>query len=623
MFDIKEELKKLPEKPGVYIMHNEADEIIYVGKAVILKNRVRQYFQNSKKHSPKIEKMVSQVAYFEYIITDSEVEALVLECNLIKEHSPKYNTMLKDDKAYPYIKVTLEEQYPRIMLARKIKRDKSKYFGPYVSGLAVKDTIELMQKLYHIRTCQRNLPRDIGKERPCLYYHIGQCKAPCQGLISREDYKKEVDKMLSFLHGNHKEVEKMLTQKMTEASQKMEFEQAMQYRDLLKSIKQLEEKQKLNQSDKEEQDIIAIAMTKKEAVIAVFFIRDGKLLGRDHFHMTRVEENNEAGVMLSFVKQFYAGTPYIPKEILLEYDVEELEEKQLLEEWLSAKKQQKVYITTPKRGNKVKLIALAKNNAQEVLKKDAEKLKREEEKTKGAVKELGDLLGIAGIKRMEAFDISNTSGTQNVASMVVFEDGKPKKRDYRKFKIQTVNGPDDYKSMEEVLTRRFLSGKKEREEMERKKSEFDFGSFTKFPDLVLMDGGKGQVNIALSVLKSLGLNIPVCGMVKDDHHKTRGIYFHNREIEISTSSEAFHLVTRMQDEAHRFAIEYHRSLRNKTQIKSVLDDIKGVGPARKKALMKYFKDIQKIREASAEELMKVDGITSNLAQEIYLFFRKK
>ncbi len=623
MFDIKEELKKLPEKPGVYIMHNEADEIIYVGKAVILKNRVRQYFQNSKKHSPKIEKMVSQVAYFEYIITDSEVEALVLECNLIKEHSPKYNTMLKDDKAYPYIKVTLEEQYPRIMLARKIKRDKSKYFGPYVSGLAVKDAIELMQKLYHIRTCQRNLPRDIGKERPCLYYHIGQCKAPCQGLISREDYKKEVDKMLSFLHGNHKEVEKMLTQKMTEASQKMEFEQAMQYRDLLKSMKQLEEKQKLNQSDKEEQDIIAIAMTKKEAVIAVFFIRDGKLLGRDHFHMTRVEENNEAGVMLSFVKQFYAGTPYIPKEILLEYDIEEFEEKKLLEEWLSAKKQQKVYITTPKRGNKVKLIALAKNNAQEVLKKDAEKLKREEEKTKGAVKELGDLLGIAGIKRMEAFDISNTSGTQNVASMVVFEDGKPKKRDYRKFKIQTVNGPDDYKSMEEVLTRRFLSGKKEREEMERKKSEFDFGSFTKFPDLVLMDGGKGQVNIALSVLKSLGLNIPVCGMVKDDHHKTRGIYFHNREIEISASSEAFHLVTRMQDEAHRFAIEYHRSLRSKTQIKSVLDDIKGVGPARKKALMKYFKDIQKIREASAEELMKVDGITPNLAQEIYLFFRKK
>lgn len=623
MFDIKEELKKLPEKPGVYIMHNEADEIIYVGKAVILKNRVRQYFQNSKKHSPKIEKMVSQVAYFEYIITDSEVEALVLECNLIKEHSPKYNTMLKDDKAYPYIKVTLEEQYPRIMLARKIKRDKSKYFGPYVSGLAVKDAIELMQKLYHIRTCQRNLPRDIGKERPCLYYHIGQCKAPCQGLISREDYKKEVDKMLSFLHGNHKEVEKTLTQKMTEASQKMEFEQAMQYRDLLKSMKQLEEKQKLNQSDKEEQDIIAIAMTKKEAVIAVFFIRDGKLLGRDHFHMTRVEENNEAGVMLSFVKQFYAGTPYIPKEILLEYDVEELEEKKLLEEWLSAKKQQKVYITTPKRGNKVKLIALAKNNAQEVLKKDAEKLKREEERTKGAVKELGDLLGIAGIKRMEAFDISNTSGTQNVASMVVFEDGKPKKRDYRKFKIQTVNGPDDYKSMEEVLTRRFLSGKKEQEEMERKKSEFDFGSFTKFPDLVLMDGGKGQVNIALSVLESLGLNIPVCGMVKDDHHKTRGIYFHNREIEISTSSEAFHLVTRMQDEAHRFAIEYHRSLRSKTQIKSVLDDIKGVGPARKKALMKYFKDIQKIREASAEELMKADGITPNLAQEIYLFFRKK
>lgn len=619
MFNIKEELKKLPESPGVYIMHNVADEIIYVGKAVVLKNRVRQYFQNSKKHSPKIEKMVSQVEYFEYIITDSEIEALVLECNLIKEHRPKYNTMLKDDKTYPYIKVTLEEEYPRIMLSRKIRRDKSKYFGPYISGLAVKDTIELMQKLYHIRTCHRVLPRDIGKERPCLYYHIKQCKAPCQALISKEEYRKEVDKMISFLQGNHKEVEEVLTQKMMEASAKMEFEQAMQYRDLIKSIKQLEEKQKLNQSDREEQDIIAVATARREAVVSVFFIRDGKLLGRDHFHMTGIEENNEAEVLLQFVKQFYAGTPYIPKEILLEY---ELDERELLEQWLSAKKEQKVRILTPKRGNKVKLVALAKNNAQEVLKKDAEKWKREEARTKGAVRELGELLGIAGIKRMEAFDISNTSGIENVASMVVFEDGKPKKREYRKFRIQTVQGPDDYKSMEEVLTRRFLNGKKEQKEMEEKGGEIAFGSFTKFPDLVLMDGGKGQVNIALSVLKSLDLDIPVCGMVKDDHHRTRGIYFHNREIEISTSSEAFHLVTRMQDEAHRFAIEYHRSLRSKAQVKSILDDIKGIGPAKRKALMKYFKDIQKIKEASVEELMKVDGITEKLAQEIYLFFRE-
>lgn len=620
MFDIKEELKKLPESPGVYIMHNAADEIIYVGKAVVLKNRVRQYFQNSKKHSPKIEKMVSQVAYFEYIITDSEIEALVLECNLIKEHRPKYNTMLKDDKTYPYIRVTLDEDYPRIMLSRKIKRDKSKYFGPYISGLAVKDAIELMQKLYHIRTCHRVLPRDIGKERPCLYYHIEQCKAPCQGLISKEEYKKEVDKMLSFLQGNHREVEEVLTEKMMEASKKMEFEQAMQYRDLIKSIKQLEEKQKLNQNDKEEQDIIAVAMARREAVVSVFFIRDGKLLGRDHFHMTGIEEKTEAEVMLSFVKQFYSGTPYIPKEILLEYD---LEEKELLEEWLSMKKEQKVRIFVPRRGNKVKLVSLAKNNAEEVLKKDAEKWKKEEERTKGAVKELGDLLGIADIRRMEAFDISNTSGMENVASMIVFEDGKPKKRDYRKFKIKTVQGADDYKSMEEVLTRRFLSGKKEQEELEEKGGEIAFGSFTKFPDLVLMDGGKGQVNIALSVLKSLDLDIPVCGMVKDDHHRTRGVYFHNREIEISKNSEAFHLITRMQDEAHRFAIEYHRSLRGKAQVKSVLDDIKGIGPAKRKALMKYFKDIQKIKQASVEELMKVDGITEKLAQEIYLFFQAK
>ncbi len=620
MFDIKEELKKLPESPGVYIMHNAADEIIYVGKAVVLKNRVRQYFQNSKKHSPKIQKMVSQVEYFEYIITDSEIEALVLECNLIKEHRPKYNTMLKDDKTYPYIRVTLDEDYPRIMLSRKIKRDKSKYFGPYISGLAVKDAIELMQKLYHIRTCHRVLPRDIGKERPCLYYHIEQCKAPCQGLISKEEYKKEVDKMISFLQGNHKEVEEVLTEKMMEASKKMEFEQAMQYRDLIRSIKQLEEKQKLNQNDKEEQDIIAVAMARREAVVSVFFIRDGKLLGRDHFHMTGIEEKTEAEVMLSFVKQFYSGTPYIPKEVLLEYD---LEEKELLEEWLSMKKEQKVRILVPKRGNKVKLVSLVKNNAEEVLKKDAEKWKKEEAKTKGAVKELGDLLGIADIRRMEAFDISNTSGMENVASMIVFEDGKPKKRDYRKFKIKTVQGADDYKSMEEVLTRRFLSGKKEQEELEEKGRELAFGSFTKFPDLVLMDGGKGQVNIALSVLKSLNLDIPVCGMVKDDHHRTRGVYFHNREIEISKNSEAFHLITRMQDEAHRFAIEYHRSLRGKAQVKSVLDDIKGIGPAKRKALMKYFKDIQKIKQASVEELMKVDGITEKLAQEIYLFFQAK
>lgn len=620
MFDIKEELKKLPERPGVYIMHNAADEIIYVGKAVVLKNRVRQYFQNSKKHSPKIEKMVSQVEYFEYIITDSEIEALVLECNLIKEHRPKYNTMLKDDKTYPYIKVTLDEEFPRIMLSRKITRDKSKYFGPYISGLAVKDIIELMQKLYHIRICHRVLPRDIGKERPCLYYHIEQCKAPCQGLISREEYQEEVNKMLSFLQGNQKDVEESLTQKMMEASEKMEFEQAMQYRDLIKSIRQLEEKQKLNQNDKEEQDIIAVAMEKKEAVVTVFFIRDGKLLGRDHFHMTGIEEKTEAEVMFSFVKQFYSGTPYIPKEILLEY---ELEEKQLLEEWLSLKREQKVKIQIPKRGNKVKLIALAKNNASEVLKRDAQKWKREEARTKGALRELGDLLGIADIKRMEAFDISNTSGMENVASMIVFEDGKPKKRDYRKFKIKTVQGPDDYKSMKEVITRRFLSGKKEQQELEEKGKDFALGSFTKFPDLILMDGGKGQVNVALSVLESLQLNIPVCGMVKDDHHKTRGLYFYNQEIEIPKDGEAFHLITRMQDEAHRFAIEYHRSLRGKTQVKSILDEIKGIGPAKRKALMKYFKDIQKIRQASVEELMQADGITEKLAKEIHLFFQSE
>lgn len=620
MFDIKEELKKLPDSPGVYIMHDASDEIIYVGKAVVLKNRVRQYFQKSKKHSPKIEKMVSQVQYFEYIMTDSEVEALVLECNLIKEHQPKYNTMLKDDKTYPYIKVTLNEDYPRIMLSRKIKRDRAKYFGPYISGTAVKETIELMQKLYHIRTCHRVLPRDIKKERPCLYYHIEQCNAPCQALISKEQYKEQVDKMLSFLQGNHREVEQILTQKMQEASKQLQFEQAMQYRDLIKNIKQLEEKQKLNQSAKEEQDIIAIAMAQKEAVVSVFFIRDGKLLGRDHFHMTKVEEQSEGEVMTQFVKQFYAGTPYIPKQILVECEVEE---RELIEQWLTKKKEQKVHIIAPKRGDKAKLVGLAKNNAMEVLKKDAQKWKREEERTTGALRQLGDLLGIENLHRMEAFDISHTSGMQSVASMVVFEEGKAKKRDYRKFRLETVEGVDDYKSMEEVLRRRFEAGKREQKERLEKGMDNTFGSFTKFPQLVLMDGGKGQVNIALQVLQSLDIDIPVCGMVKDEHHKTRGIYFQNREIEIKADSEAFHLVTRMQDEAHRFAIEYHRSLRGKAQVKSVLDDIKGVGPARRKALMMHFKDIQKIKEASVEELVCVDGITKKLAEEIYSFFHEQ
>jgi excinuclease ABC subunit C len=617
MFDIQEELKKLPAKPGVYLMHDANDEIIYVGKAIILKNRVRQYFQSSRNLSPKIQRMVSHVKYFEYIITDSELEALVLECNLIKEHNPKYNTMLKDDKSYPYIKVTTQEAYPRVLFARRMKRDKNKYFGPYTSAGAVKDTIDLIQKIYKIRTCSRNLPKDIGKDRPCLYYQMGQCKAPCQGYISKEEYLKSVQDVMGFLNGDYKQVLSYLEGKMKEAAAEMEFEQAAQYRDLMKSVEHISNKQKINSDRAEDRDIIAIAKAPEESVVALFFVRDGKLLGREHFHMKHSLETSRTEVMTEFVKQFYAGTPYLPKEILLEC---EIEEKEILEEWLTAKKGVKVHILVPQRGQKAKLVEMARANAVNILKMDSEKIRLEEKRTTGAVKEIEQLIGIAGLKRMEAFDISNISGFQTVASMVVYENGKPKKRDYRKFKIQSVQGPDDYKSMEEVLTRRFLHGKQEQDEMKKKNQNLEFGSFTKFPDLLLMDGGKGQVNVAERVLNELKLNIPVCGMVKDDNHRTRGLYYQNEEILFPPKSEAFHLITRIQDEAHRFAIEYHRELRGKASVHSVLDDIPGIGPKRRKILMKYFKDIGKIKDASIEELESIDGIPRRQAEEIYNFF---
>lgn len=620
MFHIEEELKKLPEKPGVYLMHNKEDEIIYVGKAVVLKNRVRQYFQSSRNHTEKIKKMVSQIAYFEYIVTDSELEALVLECNLIKEHRPKYNTMLKDDKSYPYIKVTVQEPYPRILFARQIKRDKAKYFGPYTSAGAVKDTIELIRKLYKLRSCNRSLPKETGNERPCLYYHIKQCDAPCQNYISVEEYRKYVNEALDFLSGNHQKITEHLTKAMMEASEKMEFERAGEYRDLLKSIQAISEKQKVNSSEMEDRDVVAIAKAMEEAVVSVFFIRNGKLLGRENFHMTGVSETTMSEVMSNFVKQFYAGTPYIPKELVLQYPIEE---EDIMKEWLSKKRKQKVQILVPQKGSKKRLVDLAYENASIVLQRDGEKLKREEKRTIGAVKELEQLLGLSNIHRMESFDISNINGFETVASMVVYEDGKPKRSDYRKFKIKTVKGPDDYKSMEEVLTRRFTHGLEEKEQLKEKGMDEQYGSFNRFPDLLCMDGGKGQVNVALKVLQELKINIPVCGMVKDDNHRTRGLYYQNEEILFPKNSEAFHLVTRIQDETHRFAIEYHKQLRSKTQIKSILDDIKGVGPARRKALMRHFKDIAFIKEAEVEQLMAVEGITETVAKEIYYFFHRK
>ncbi len=617
-FDLKEELKKLPAKPGVYLMHDGDDRIIYVGKAVILKNRVRSYFRENAGHSPKIAKMVSHIKWFEYIVTDSELEALVLENNLIKEHRPKYNTMLKDDKTYPYIKVTVSETYPRVLFSRQMKKDKSKYFGPYTSAAAVKDTIELINKLYKLRTCNRNLPRDCGLERPCLNYHIHQCDAPCQAWISPEDYGKQVEQALEFLNGNYGKILKELEQKMEAASEAMDFEAAIGWRDLLSNVRQVAQKQKMTDSGGEDRDVIGLAKAGEDAVVQVFFIRAGKLIGREHFFMTNVSEESNSQILTSFVKQFYAGTPFVPKELFLP---ENLEEEDLIGDWLGDRKGAKVHLRVPKKGSKEKLLELANRNANLVLSQDRERLKREEGRTIGAVKELAQALGIERINRMEAFDISNINGFENVGSMVVYEKGKPKKSDYRKFRIQAVSGPDDYGCMKEVLTRRFRHGIKESRELKEQGMEEQFGKFTRFPDLLLMDGGKGQVNVALKVLDELGLSIPVCGMVKDDHHRTRGLYYNNQEILLQKNSEGFHLLTRIQDEAHRFAIEYHRQLRGKEQVHSVLDEIPGIGPRRRKILMKAYPDLALIREATIEELSQIEGIPETVAKEIYSFFR--
>ena len=613
MFDIQEELKKLPAKPGVYLMHDEKDEIIYVGKAISLKNRVRQYFQTSRNKGPKIEQMVTKIARFEYIITDSELEALVLECNLIKEHRPKYNTMLMDDKTYPYIKVTVKESYPRVLFSRQMKKDKAKYFGPYTSAAAVKDTIELIRKIYKLRTCNRNLPKDQGKERPCLNYHIKQCDAPCQGYISEEAYGEKVKKAMEFLNGNFDPVLKDLAEKMYEASENMEFEQAIEYRELINSVKQIAQKQKISNSDGEDKDIIAMASDGEDAVVQVFFVREGRLIGRDHFYLRIVPNEKTSEVLSSFVKQFYAGTPFVPKELMLQT---EIEDGDVISEWLSNRKGQKVYLRVPKMGQKEKLVELAAKNANLVLSQDREKIKREEGRTIGAAKEIASWLDLPHIHRMEAFDISNISGFENVGSMVVYEKGKPKRSDYRKFKIKGVQGPDDYACMEEVLRRRFTHGLQDQEKEE-------IGGFSKFPDLIMMDGGKGQVNIALNVLAELGLEIPVCGMVKDDKHRTRGLYFENKEIPIDRGSEGFRLITRIQDEAHRFAIEYHRSLRTKDQVHSILDDIDGIGPARRKALMKAFQSLDEIRAADVEQLSQVPAMNRGAAEKVYEFFHKE
>ncbi len=604
-FNIEDELKKLPAKPGVYLMHNSLDEVIYVGKAVVLKNRVRQYFQSPKNKTEKIRKMVSNIAWFEYIITDSETEALVLECNLIKEYRPHYNTMLMDDKGYPFIRVTVSEKYPRVMISRTMKKDDSRYFGPYTSAFAVKETLELLHKLFGIRTCNKVFPRDEGKDRPCLNYHMGRCPAPCQGNVDVQGYRANIDRILRFLSGDFDAIVKDLEMKMQLASDACEFEEAIRYRDLLTSVMHVAQKQKITDANEQnDRDIIAVAREKGEAAVAVFFVRDGKLLGRDHFHMKGVEEDTDGEILEAFVKQFYAGTPFIPKEIYLPREIPEAEE---ILSFLTEKRGRKVSFIVPKRGQKEKLLALAEKNAENLLSQDKEREKREEARTVGAVREIESLLGLAGVRRMEAYDISNISGFESVGSMVVFEDGKPKKNDYRKFRIRTVSGPDDYASMEEVIGRRL------------RRALDDDAHFSVLPDVILMDGGKGQVHVAERVIENLGLKIPVCGMVKDDHHNTRGLYFHDEELPIDRHSEGFHLITRIQDEAHRFAITYHRGLHTKGSIVSVLSEIPGVGEKREKALMRTFEDMDALKAASIEDIAAVDGVNRKVAEEIWNF----
>lgn len=616
-FNIQEELKKLPDQPGVYIMHDKTDAIIYIGKAKSLTKRVHQYFQPSHDEGIKKRQMVEHIEYFEYIITDSELEALVLECNLIKEHCPKYNTMLRDDKTYPYIKVTVGETFPRVMFSRQMKKDRSRYFGPYTSAGAVKDTIDLINKIYGLRTCNRKLPRDIGLDRACLNYHIHKCDAPCQGYITPEEYNNKVSGVLEFLNGNYTPVIKMLTEKMEQASEELEFEKAAEYRNLLSSVKQVAQKQKITNADGEDKDIIALANDDTDAVVQVFFIRGGKLIGRDHFHVCVGTEQSEDNILNNFVKQFYSGTPFIPREIMLQKKIEDME---ILEQWLSEKRGRKVIIKVPQKGMKEKLVELAKKNALLVLSQDKERIKREEGRTIGAVKEIEKLLGLSNLNRMEAFDISNINGFETVGSMIVYEKGKPKRSDYRKFKLKTITGPDDYGSMHEVLTRRFVHGIDEKKQLSEKNLPDEVGSFNRFPDVIMMDGGKGQVNVCLEVLSELGLSIPVCGMVKDDFHRTRGLYFNNEEIPIDRHGEGFKLITRIQDEAHRFAIEYHRSLRSKSQVHSVLDDIEGIGPARRKALMRRYQSIEKIKDASVEDLAMTESMNEAAAAAVYKFF---
>lgn len=617
MFDIKEEIKKLPEKPGVYLMKNSDEVIIYVGKAKILKNRVRQYFQSSANHSAKVKSMVSNIESFEYIVTDTEVEALILENNLIKKYEPKYNILLRDDKTYPYIKLTVNEKYPRLFITRYLKKDKAKYFGPYTSSAVIKENLEIIHKLFPLRRCVKKFPRDYNKERPCLNYHIGQCKAPCNKLISEEEYNKYILSAIEFLNGKHDIILKKLENEMNLASENLEFEKAAELRDKILAVKTLDEKQVIENTSMEDKDVIGFVRANHEAMVQIFFIRGGKMTGREHFLLNNADEVSRSELLSEFIKRFYGGTPFIPKEIVSQ---EEFDDIEIIEKWLSKIKGNKVVVTIPKKGEKHRLAEMAGKNAMILLEQFGEQIKREQRKTIGALDEIKNALGISReLKRIESYDISNTQGFESVASMVVFEDGKPKKSDYRKFKIKTVIGADDYASMSEVIERRFLRYIKEKEELEDKEK----GKFNKLPDILFLDGGKGQVNAVKKVLEELKINVLVCGMVKDSFHRTRGLMFEGKEINLPYTSEGFKLITRIQDEVHRFAIEYHRRLRTQKQLHSILEDIKGIGSIRRKALMKHFGSIEKIRDAEIEELANVDGMNTKAAESVYNFFRKR
>ncbi|PHV72046.1 excinuclease ABC subunit C [Sporanaerobium hydrogeniformans] len=609
MFDIAEELKKLPDKPGVYLMKNDKEHIIYVGKAINLKNRVRQYFQDSKNHSIKVVKMVSHIASFEYIVTRSEMEALILECNLIKKYRPKYNILLKDDKQYPYIKINVQEGFPRMLVVRNRKKDGAKYFGPYTDAQAMWELVDIIKSTWPLRTCSRSLPRDIGKERPCLNGHIGKCLSPCNSQIDEEAYGKMVQEIISFLSGKYGEVIKRLKKEMEVASEALNFERAATLRNQISAIQKLEQKQNVTMNNMLDQDVIAFAKSPEDTLIQVYFVRQGKLVGREHFYLEDTQDEKIETIFRDFVVQFYANATFVPKEVIIERIPEELE---VLEEYLSNKKGSKVQLVTPKKGVKHGLLELASKNAELTLGQFGEQIKKDEQRTKGALLEIQKALGLKEIPyRIEAYDISNTQGIESVGGMVVFEGGKPKKSDYRKFKIKSVVGPNDYGSMEEVLDRRIA----------RLISEEKENSFSRMPNTIFMDGGKGQVSSAQKILDKYGLDIPVCGMVKDEKHRTRGLLYKGEEVLLPIGTEGFKLITRIQDEVHRFSIEYHKTLRSKAQVQSVLDTIKGVGKERKKLLMKHFKSIENLKKASVEEI-KEAGIPNQVAESIYRYFHK-